>query len=101
MTIQVRFLHHPKFNNWLKNQGYSREEEGKIYDDNLQDVIDNPRWYLDNLEFLVAYRVRWATYKGGEPAEILKTVNPTIPIRFVEEMNEQDKVKRRRKAIHL
>jgi hypothetical protein len=51
-----------KNNSWLCEAGYEKEEEIKIYDDNLKDVLDNTRWYLDNLDYLVEYRVFWGNY---------------------------------------
>lgn len=48
--------------NRLKDSGYTLEEEEIIYDDNLQDIYNNPRWYLNNLDSLSEYRVRWNDY---------------------------------------
>ncbi len=73
--IQVRTK---KTNNWLSNAGYTREEEGKIYDDLLEDVINNPRWYLDNFEYLSTFRVSWVEYQ--------KT-NATKPLRYIKSNN--------------
>lgn len=47
---------------WLKNSGYSIEEEWEIYYYCLKDVYDNPRWYLDNLDRLPVFRVRFLNY---------------------------------------
>lgn len=60
--------------NRLAHAGYSYAEEGVIYDNNLQDVIANPRWYLDNLRFLREYRVSWKTYRNKVP---------TLPLKYV------------------
>ena len=49
-------------NSWLKDSSYTIEEQAKIYDITLQQVYDNPRWYLDNLEYLRDYRVDWHCY---------------------------------------
>jgi hypothetical protein len=49
-------------NNHLCDNGYTKEEESEIYDALLQDVIDNPRWYLDNLHSLRTFRVSWMNY---------------------------------------
>ena len=57
----------------LKEAGYTLKEEAQIYDDTLQDIKIHTRWYLDNLERLKSYRVRWHDY--GERT-------PTIPYRF-------------------
>jgi hypothetical protein len=50
-------------NNWLKDNEYSLEEEKEIYFLTLEDIYNNPRWYLDNLEYLVEYRVSFINYK--------------------------------------
>lgn len=57
----------------LKAAGYTVQEEEMIYSATLQDVIDNPRWYLDNLEYLSEYRVLWKDYKF---------LTPTLPHKF-------------------
>jgi hypothetical protein len=49
--------------NWLENAGYTIEEEAEIYDELLQDVYNNPRWYLDTLHYLPEFRVSWVDYK--------------------------------------
>lgn len=51
-----------KTNNWLKDNGYTLEEEKEIYKENLQDLYDNPQWYLQNLEQLKEYRVSFISY---------------------------------------
>jgi hypothetical protein len=50
-----------KTNNWLSNC-YTKEEEISIYDEQLQDILDNTSWYLENLDYLLAYRVFWGDY---------------------------------------
>ena len=50
-------------NNWLQSNGFTHEEEVEFYDLVVQDVYDNPRWYLDNLEYIVAFRVSWKDYR--------------------------------------
>jgi hypothetical protein len=52
-----------KTNNHLKENGYSRTEQAMIYEEQLIEVIDNPRWYLDHLEEMVEYRVEWVCYR--------------------------------------
>ena len=42
--------------------GYSLEEQNEMYKASLNDVYDNPRWYLDNLENLKSFRVGWHRY---------------------------------------
>ena len=51
-----------KNNNWLKDNGYSKEEEERIYNYQLQDILNNTRWYLDNIHFLKEYKVSWICY---------------------------------------
>lgn len=52
-----------KNNNWLGKNGYTIEEEYEIYNENIIDIYENPRWYLDNLYALVEYRVSFIDYK--------------------------------------
>jgi hypothetical protein len=59
---------------WLKSSGYSLAEEEEIYEETMQDILDNPRWYLDNVEWLATYMVRWKSHGS-------KT--PTMPYRYV------------------
>ena len=59
---------------WLRHAGHSIEEEAIIYDTLLQDVYENPRWYLDNLDYLCEFRVRWANYRQARGV---------IPYKFV------------------
>ncbi len=61
-------------NNWLKQNGYTLEEEELIYDLTLEDVFDNPGWYLDHLDFLSEYRVCWKDYRYKYP---------TMPYKYV------------------
>ena len=63
-----------KTNNWLKENGYSLMKEEQIYDEQLKDVITNTRWYLDNIEFMIEYRVSWKDYRRK---------SATIPLRHV------------------
>ena len=51
-------------NNWLKENDYTLEEERTIYKECLQDIYDNPRWYLDNLNYTVEYRCRFINYSA-------------------------------------
>jgi len=53
--------------NWLCENGYTKKQEQEIYVKQLQDVYDNPRWYLDNLNYLVEYRVSWKCYSSKTP----------------------------------
>jgi len=49
-------------NNWLRDNGYTPEEEIYIYSKQLEDIYDNPRWYLDNLDYLREYRTYFINY---------------------------------------
>lgn len=60
MAIKIKYIH--TNNTWLDNKAYSKEEQHTLYDDSLQDVLDNTRWYLDNLDYLREYRVYWGNY---------------------------------------
>ena len=54
----------PDNRSYLKEAGYSIEEEEAIYNAVVEDVYKNPRWYLDNLDYLVSFRVSWINYRG-------------------------------------
>ena len=58
----------------LKDNDYSIEEEEIIYDTQLEELLQNTRWYLDNLDSMREYTVRWKDFRS-------KT--PTIPRKFV------------------
>ena len=66
-------------NSWLKDSSYTIEEQAKIYDITLQQVYDNPRWYLDNLEYLRDYRVDWHCYSR---TTIKGRRMPTLPYKI-------------------
>lgn len=51
-----------KTNNHLKENGYTRTEQALIYEEQLMELLDNPRWYLDHVEEMVEYRVEWVCY---------------------------------------
>jgi len=63
--------------NHLSDNGFSIEEQGDLYDETLEDVIRFPRWYLDNLDYLVTYRVSWHNYRSR------KSVMPRAYVRKV------------------
>jgi hypothetical protein len=65
----------------LSASGYSREEQEAIYDKLLEDVIANPRWYLDNLEYMRAYQVFWKRY----PAKDKLKCSPTCRYKHTKE----------------
>jgi hypothetical protein len=57
---------HPR-NALLKDAGYTIEEEERIYDTQLQEVLDNVSWYLENFQTMVTYKVRWKNYNNKTP----------------------------------
>jgi len=65
-------------NRSLSQNGYSIVEEEEIYDSLLQDVIDNPRWYLDHVDYLSTFYVSWKNYRYK---------SAPIPYRFVSTNN--------------
>ena len=73
MTLKIELTSR---NSWLKDSGYTVEQEEAIYDATLEDLGDNPRWYLDNLEYLKEYRVSWHCYGRDKTA-------PVLPRRFI------------------
>jgi hypothetical protein len=64
-----------KSNNHLCDNGYTKTQEEKIYDDLLVDVLENTRWYLDNLDNLRTFRVSWQDYRLKTTPTPLKLVN--------------------------
>lgn len=56
-----------KINSKLKSNDFTLTQEVELYDRQLQDVFDNPRQYLDNLNFLTEYKVRWKDYRYNTP----------------------------------
>ena len=67
-----------KNNRSLTHNGYSQEEQGEIYDLLLQDLYDNPRWYLDNLQYLSVFYVNWKNYRYN---------TPVLPLKYVKKHN--------------
>ena len=48
-----------KNNNFLSQNGFTKKEEAEIYEQQLFDIISNPREYLDSLPYMISYRVSW------------------------------------------
>ena len=65
-----------KKSNWLIDAGYSIKVQEKIYDDLLEDVLENPRWYLDQLSYLSEFRVSWINYAKQNVTRPFKYSNP-------------------------
>ena len=57
----------------LKRNDFSLKDEEEIYDMQLEEVQKNPRWFLDNLDYLPVYEVSWKDYRYSVP---------TLPYRF-------------------
>jgi hypothetical protein len=62
----------------LKDAGYTIDQEEKIYDDQLKDIILNPRQYLDHSDTMVTYKVRWKNYRYTSPVLPYKYVKQTL-----------------------
>ena len=54
-------------NRSLSQNGYSLDEQELMYAELLQDVFDNPRWYLDNVDYLSVFYVSWKNYRYKSP----------------------------------
>jgi hypothetical protein len=71
MVIEVSFL---DGRSNLRDNGYAVDEEAALYELQLQDILQNTRWYLDNLDYLRDYYVSWKNYSYP---------TPTIPYKFI------------------
>jgi len=74
----------PRNSNWLSDAGYEVKEQEDVYDQLLDDVIANPRWYLDQLSYLAEFRVSWVNYAKQ---------NVTRPYRFTKRRVRKDGVR--------
>jgi len=52
MAIRIELC---KTNNWIKENGFDGSQEEEIYEAQLLDIYCNPGWYLDQLEYMIAY----------------------------------------------
>jgi hypothetical protein len=52
-------------NDWGKIS-LSKEEEVEAYNQCLRDVMENPRYYLDNLQHIKEFQVGWLYYGSKE-----------------------------------
>ena len=57
----------------LTSNGYSIEEQSEIYNEQLDEILQRTRWYLDNCESMQPYFVAWKDYRSNIP---------TIPYNF-------------------
>jgi hypothetical protein len=69
--IQIEFQ---GASSYLYQNGYSIKEEDILYERLLQDVIENPLWYLDQLDYLREFRVSWVDYKNQRVTKCYKYV---------------------------
>jgi len=75
--IKVRLT---KNSNHLKKCEYTMEEEIIIYDTLLEDIYNNPRWYLDNLHSLPEFRLSWGNYRSKKAILPYKYVEKPKPL---------------------
>lgn len=50
-------------NNHLRENGFTMAEEESLYERQLRELLENPRWYLDNLDNMREYRLSWVDYR--------------------------------------
>lgn len=62
----------------LRENGYSLEEEDDIYNQLLEEIYMNPRFFLDNLESMTTFRLSWGNYKSNTPIVPYKFVNDSL-----------------------
>lgn len=58
--------------NRLEVIGISTEDQAFIYERQLEDLYNRPRFYLDNFEYWTEYRVSWIDYKQTKITPIYK-----------------------------
>jgi len=51
--------------NLLFENGYTMEEEAQMYNEDLEAVFADPRFFLDNVHVLTEYRVKWKRYNNN------------------------------------
>lgn len=76
----------------LYQQGIAIEEQADLYETQLIDLYENPRWYLDNFTFLKQYKVSFKCYSNGTKHK-LKNGNkskgtPTLPFLYVKNIKK-------------
>ena len=77
MVVKVCFKND---SSWLSAQGYSITEQAIIYDECLEDVIENTAFYLDQLDYIREFRVSWVDYRKQ---------NITKPYKFTQEYKKK------------
>jgi hypothetical protein len=78
VDVHVRFS---GVSRWLKDEGFTLEEQETLYEQCLLSVYNNPRYYLDNLEFLREFKVSWADYSS---------VGITKPYKYCKKNKKED-----------
>ena len=67
MVMKIAIMNN---SSWLKNSFYEEEDEEIVYREQLGDILNHTRWYLDNLHYIPEYRVRWNDYRLKTPTRI-------------------------------
>lgn len=70
--IKVKLM---KSSSLLKEAGYTLHDEVDIYNRQLDDILENTRWYLDNAYKLPEYQLRYVNYSSVN-------ISPTAPKRI-------------------
>ena len=60
---------------WLKDLGYTIQDEADLYDQCLQDIFNNTRFYLDNFHLMQEFKVSWTDYKSSKITKPYKFCN--------------------------
>lgn len=74
ITMEIKLA---KQSSWLSAAGYNREEQMQIYAEQLEDILKNTAWYLDNLQFMVEYRCDFISY-SGKNQKLYKSMDPKL-----------------------
>lgn len=70
-----------KKSTYLTKHDYTIEDVEDLFEQQLQEIIDETRWYLDNIDYMVEYRVPWGKYTK----RIDGTGRITVPRKHTEE----------------
>jgi hypothetical protein len=66
--------------NLLSEAGYDKAEQAAIYEENLKEIINDPRRWLNELETKKTYRVDWKNYRYKTPTLPHTFIKKTSPI---------------------
>jgi hypothetical protein len=58
--------------NRLEDVGVDIDQQASLYEQQLIDVYNRPRYYLDNFEWYTEYRVSWIDYKQTKITPLYK-----------------------------